>query len=97
MEENFTKQFCYNGRMKSSRWSIYMLRCSDGTLYTGITTDVSRRVEEHNNSDKGAKYTKMRRPVELVYVQDTDSRSKAAKEEWRIKKLSREKKEALIK
>lgn len=73
-----------------------MLRCSDGTLYTGITTDVSRRVMEHNESDRGAKYTRARRPVELVYSKKAGSKSDAAKEEWRIKKLSREKKEALI-
>lgn len=83
--------------MKSSGWSIYMLRCSDGTLYTGITTDVPRRVAEHNESDKGAKYTRARRPVELVYSKEAGSKSEASKEEWRIKKLSKQKKEALIK
>lgn len=91
------KPFCYNGRMKNSGWSIYMLRCSDGTLYTGITTDVSRRVAEHNESDKGAKYTRARRPVELVYAMEAGSKSEASKEEHRIKKMSRKKKEEWIK
>ncbi len=75
---------------------IYMLKCYDGTLYTGITTDVKRRVDEHNNSDKGAKYTRVRRPVELVYAEESKDRSSASKREYEIKRLSREKKLELI-
>ena len=75
---------------------IYMLKCNDGTLYTGITTDVKRRVDEHNNSDKGAKYTRVRRPVELVYAEESKDRSSASKRECEIKRLSREKKLKLI-
>ena len=75
---------------------VYILKCSDDTLYTGITTDVKRRVEEHNNSDKGAKYTKLRRPVELVYSEDSQDRSSASKREYAIKQLSRLKKLELI-
>lgn len=75
---------------------IYILKCSDDTLYTGITTDIKRRVYEHNNSDKGAKYTKLRRPVELVYSEESENRSSASKREYAIKKLSRIEKLELI-
>jgi len=75
---------------------IYMLKCSDNTLYTGITTDIERRIEEHNSSPKGAKYTKLRRPVELVYSEESEDRSSASKREYAIKKLSRVKKLELI-
>lgn len=77
-------------------YTVYILRCSDKTLYTGITTDLQRRLHEHNNSDKGAKYTKLRRPVEVVYSEDLENRSLASKREYEIKKLSREKKLELI-
>ena len=63
-----------------------MLRCADDTLYTGIATELRRRVEEHNSSSKGAKYTRSRRPVELVYYEACKSRSDASKREWHIKK-----------
>lgn len=75
---------------------VYILECSDNTLYTGIATDVSRRVDEHNNSDKGAKYTRIRRPVKLVYTEELDDRSSASKREYAIKKLPREEKLKLI-
>lgn len=75
---------------------VYILRCSDKTLYTGIAKDVSKRVVEHNSSDKGAKYTRTRRPVELVYKEKLEDRSSACKREYEIKKLSREKKLNLI-
>ncbi|MFA6197175.1 MAG: GIY-YIG nuclease family protein [Sulfurimonas sp.] len=75
---------------------VYILKCSDGTLYTGIAKDVNKRVNEHNTSDKGAKYTKMRRPVELLYTEKSEDRSSASKRECVIKKLSREKKLSLI-
>lgn len=69
---------------------VYIVRCKDETLYTGITTDVVRRIREHNASDAlGAKYTKYRRPVVLVYEKEFSSRSSASIEEARIKKLSR--------
>ena len=76
---------------------LYILKCADGTLYTGITTDLKRRVIEHNSSDKGAKYTAGRRPVKLVYSKKFQDRSSASKEEARIKKLSRDQKILLIK
>lgn len=74
----------------------YMVECSDGTLYTGWTTDPQRRVAEHN-AGRGARYTKMRRPVELVYVEPQPDRSTALKRERAIKKLTRAKKKQLIK
>lgn len=77
-------------------WQVYILKCADQTFYAGITTDLARRLAEHNSSPLGAKYTQARRPVKLVYAKKFKDRSLASKEEWRIKKLSREKKLALI-
>lgn len=78
-------------------WTVYILRCSDETLYTGITKDVKRRIEEHNGSGLlGARYTRARRPVRLVYFEPHETRSDAARREYEIKHLSREEKEALI-
>ncbi len=76
---------------------VYILKCSDKTLYTGITNNLDRRIEEHNSSRLGAKYTRGRRPVCLVYSAKKKSKSTAAKEECRIKKLSRADKINLIK
>jgi len=77
---------------------VYMLKCSDNTLYTGITSDIDRRINEHNNSKKGAKYTKTRRPVELLYKEEYSNRSLASKREYYIKKkMSRADKLELIK
>lgn len=78
-------------------WHIYILKCSDNSYYTGITTDINRREAEHNGSVKWAKYTRMRRPVELIYSEDVDTKSEAAKREYIIKKLTRIQKESLIK
>ena len=75
---------------------VYILKCNDGTLYTGITKDVQKRLLEHNESDKGAKYTKARRPVKLIYTEEAEDRSSASKREYAIKKLSRVKKLELI-
>jgi len=75
-----------------------MVRCSDETLYTGITTNLERRVKEHNGSEKGAKYTRARRPVELVYSEEFPDRSEASKREFFIKKkMNRQQKVSLIK
>jgi putative endonuclease len=76
---------------------LYILKCADKTLYTGITVDLERRIEEHNDSKLGAKYTRARRPVKLVYSKKFRNRSSASKEESRIKNLSREEKLVLIK
>jgi len=77
-------------------YEVYIVECSDGTLYTGITNSLERRIEEHNSSDKGAKYTRSRRPVKLVYQEKHSDRSSASKREYEIKKISRKKKKHLI-
>ncbi len=77
-------------------YHLYILECSDKTLYVGITTDLDRRVEEHNASALGAKYTRGRRPAKLVYSKEFKNRSEATKEESRIKKLSRTQKLVMI-
>ncbi len=76
-------------------WYVYILECSDGTLYTGITTDLDKRLKTHNNG-KGAKYTKARLPVVLKASFESEDRSSASKEEYRIKQLTREEKLKLI-
>ena len=73
----------------------YMLKCSDGTLYTGWTNDLEKRVEAHN-SGKGAKYTKARRPVELAYYEEFETLEQAMKREYAIKQLGRKEKQNLI-
>jgi len=76
---------------------VYIVECADGTLYTGYTTDIERRLEEHNNERKGgAKYTAGRSPVELRFKECFDTRALAQKREHQIKSLSREQKKALI-
>lgn len=77
-------------------WSVYILKCADTSLYTGVTTDTKRRVQEHNQGKLGAKYTRARRPVELLYTEECDDRSGACKREAAIKKLSRQQKLLLI-
>ena len=74
---------------------VYILRCSDGTFYTGWTTDPERRMKVHN-SGKGAKYTRARRPVELIYYEEFDDKIEAQRREWAIKQLTRAEKEELI-
>ena len=76
---------------------LYILKCSDRTLYTGITTDLKRRVTEHNSTKLGARYTSSRRPVKIVYFKKFKNRSSASREEVRIKKLKKDKKLDLIK
>ena len=76
---------------------VYMVQCADNTLYTGIATELERRVKEHNESDKGAKYTRVRRPVVLVYSESYPDRSSASKREYEIKKkMTRTKKLEMI-
>jgi putative endonuclease len=78
-------------------YSLYILLCADGPYYTGIATDVARRLSEHNGLlGNGAKYTSARRPVELVYEVSFPSRSEALKEEMRVKRLTRSQKQELI-
>ena len=77
-------------------WHVYVLECADGTLYTGVTVDLERRVHEHNHTKAGAAYTRARRPVGLVFASPYDSRSAAQKAEYAIKRWSRRKKLELI-
>ena len=76
---------------------VYILECNDGSLYTGITKDLNKRLDEHNSNDKGAKYTKARRPVKLLYEESSENRSTASKREYKIKQFTRLKKLQLIK
>lgn len=82
-------------------WQVYIVECSDSTLYTGVTTDIDRRIDEHNGAagtaNKGAKYTRVRRPVLLKYQEECDNRSEACKREAAIKKMNKTQKIALIK
>lgn len=73
----------------------YIVKCSDETFYTGWTNDLKKRIEMHN-SGKGAKYTKARLPVELVYYEAFDTKEEAMSREWYIKRLSRSEKQKLI-
>lgn len=79
-----------------SEWFLYIVKCSDGSLYTGITTDINRRIAEHNGSKRGAKYTRSRRPVLLMLSEKHSSRSCASSAEARIKSLTRKQKLDLI-
>lgn len=76
----------------SSEWYLYVLECADQTLYAGITTDLERRLHEHNHTAKGAKYTRPRRPVELVASWTYETHSEAASAEWHFKQLTRRQK-----
>ena len=84
--------------MKSdkSRWFTYIVLCSDQTLYTGIALDLEKRIEEHNTGKGGAKYTRSRRPVQLVHVEEFSTRSEATKREYELKKMDRAAKLQLI-
>lgn len=87
-EQSSTKQ--------NAPWWVYLLRCSDNSLYAGVTTDIERRVKEHNNSKLGAKYTRARRPVQLAYLEKADDKSSACKREYQIRHLTKRKKEQLV-
>ena len=76
-------------------WTVYILRCGDGSLYTGVTNNIEKRLKAHNDG-KGAKYTKARRPVVVVYQEPAANRSEAQKREAVIKKLSRVEKLGLV-
>jgi putative endonuclease len=80
-----------------SDWFVYMLRCADGTFYTGVTTNLVRRVAEHNGKGgRGAKYTHIRRPVELVYQETATNRSSAQIREAELRQNSRAEKQLLL-
>ena len=78
------------------QWYTYMVRCNDNSLYTGVTTDLLRRVNEHNGDKKGAKYTRNKQPVILVYHQAQTNRSAACQYEYALKKLSKQQKETIV-
>lgn len=78
-------------------FSLYILMCADGTLYTGIALDVEKRVKEHNTSRLGARYTQSRRPVKLIFTKEVGDQAAALQEEYRVKQLTREAKLALVK
>ena len=81
--------------MKAEQWTVYILRCKDSSLYCGITNDLENRLEMHR-SGKGAKYTRGRGPLEVVYTENYDTKSDALKREAAIKALKREDKEKLV-
>lgn len=83
------------GVQDETRHFIYIVECADKSLYTGYTTDVAKRVEKHN-SGKGAKYTRCRLPVRLVYTEEFGSKSEALKREYAIKQMSRRQKKSLF-
>lgn len=76
-------------------WFVYILKCSDDSLYTGITNDKERRLQQHNKG-KASKYTRARLPVEMVYSESSDDRSVASKREWEIKQLTKKQKLKLV-
>ena len=82
--------------MPASEFSVYILLCGDGSYYTGIASDVERRLQEHRSSPRGAKYLKGRGPLRLVYSEVVGGRATALRAEYRIKQLDRLQKEALI-
>jgi len=84
-----------SNRQNSTTWYVYIVRCRDNSCYTGITTDIQRRLIEHNSPGYGAKYTRARQPVVLIYHEQAPSRSAAAKREHQIKKLNHSAKEDL--
>ena len=79
-----------------NNWFVYMLRCADNSLYTGITTDLDRRLDEHNGEKSVTRYTRVRQPVQLVYKEVSNSRSTASQREAQIKKLSKIQKEEML-
>jgi len=83
--------------MREAIWSVYLIRCRDGSLYGGITTDVARRMKEHAaGGTKGAKYLRGRGPLTLVYAREVGNRSEASRTEYHLKRLPKSEKEALI-
>lgn len=82
--------------MSNRHWHVYIVLCRDGTLYTGITTDLDRRLAAHNSAKGGARYTRSRQPVTLVFSEPAESRSAAASREWQIKGMTLAQKRALI-
>jgi len=82
--------------IQNNIWTVYFLRCNDNSLYTGITTDITRRLYQHNNTKLGAKYTRARRPVTLVYSESAIDKSAASKREYQLRTLTKKQKETLV-
>ena len=83
-------------KKKDKIWSVYILQCHDGTFYTGVTNNLERRLKMHNDG-KASKYTRVRRPVEIVYQKNSFTRTQALVRECELKALPRSKKEELVK
>ena len=77
-------------------WFLYVVRCKDNSLYTGVTTDVDRRLFEHNSSKRGARYTRYRRPIKLVYWERHLDQSEAQQAEYKFKQLNKKEKERIV-
>ncbi|WP_086934195.1 GIY-YIG nuclease family protein [Agarilytica rhodophyticola] len=77
-------------------WFVYIVECVDTSFYAGITTDIDRRLHEHNEKKSGARYTRAKRPVKLVYSEAMENRSEASKREYAIKQMTRKQKEQII-
>jgi len=80
----------------NNTWYVYLLRCKDNSLYAGITTDINRRLHQHNHTKLGAKYTRAKRPVTLVFLEAESDKSTASKREYQIRKLTKLNKEELV-
>jgi putative endonuclease len=80
----------------NNQWHVYIIRCRDGTLYTGIANNLQKRIAEHNSEEGGARYTRSRRPVELVYSEQAPSRAESLKREYEVKRMPRAEKNKLI-
>ena len=97
-ETNTISKLDPSAENQTSDWFVYLLRCADNTLYCGITTNLKKRLRQHNGElVGGSKYTKVRQPCELVYSENSENRSEASKREAAIKKLAKADKEFLIK
>lgn len=82
--------------MAPEHWYVYIVRCSDNSLYTGVAKHLQQRIRQHNEGKRGARYTRSRRPVELVYQERAPDRSAAQRREYQIKQLSAAEKSALV-
>lgn len=96
MWQNWLKNHNTGHNLKFFMYYVYILKCADGTYYTGCTNNLEKRVGEHNNSKSGARYTKTRRPVILKYSENYETLSKARNREAEIKRLGRNEKERLM-
>ena len=77
-------------------WFVYFLRCNDNSLYAGITTDIDRRLYQHNHTKLGAKYTRAKRPVTLAFIETAVDKSMASKREYQLRQLTKSQKEHLV-